>query len=613
MSMVFSVDQNRSIRLSLVYPQLNSYNMKHQFTFLTVLTAGMLSAQQIPFVNQNLLLPTSSFHSGNGVAVCDMNNDGKDDIVRAAFNYTQYIEYQQAANDTFTEASFTGVIGDPWGMCVGDIDNNGFNDVLWGDYGGTYIMQANATGTDYTSTNITSATSASFIFVQGCNFFDINNDGDLDAFVCNDVDMPHIYIGDGTGGWTFNQALMPLATSPVSDNSGNYASIWTDVNADGLIDLMITHCRQGVNQATDPRRIDQVFINNGNGTYTQDVTNWTGLRDGAQGWSTAWGDVDNDGDMDAFVLNYDVNSKLMINNGSGVFTNAIAGSGINSTTSIFGENATFQDFNNDGYVDLFISGGAHLMYINNGNGTFTQDVNAFVYSGNTITAHAVGDLNSDGFLDMYASYCDIYQSASSRDDHLWMNDAPNNGNTNHWIKFNLQGVTSNRSGVGAIVKIYGPWGVQIREIRSGEAYGIQNSLTAHFGLGANTTIDSAIVQWPSGTVDALNVTPADQLVTLVEGSAPLSTTTFDQQGIELNVYPNPVTDDAYIRLDHFAAAGLENLSLSIFDVNGKLVYTEGKLQSSIIVINRSALSAGMYFVEVTNGTKRLAAKKMMVE
>lgn len=78
-----------------------------------------------------------------------------------------------------------------------------------------------------------------------------------------------------------------------------------------------------------------MFINNGDGTYTQDVTNWTNLRDGAQGWSTAWGDIDNDGDMDAFVLNYDVNSKLMINNGSGVFTNAMTGSGISSTTSIF--------------------------------------------------------------------------------------------------------------------------------------------------------------------------------------------------------------------------------------------------------------------------------------
>ncbi|MEO5641679.1 MAG: FG-GAP-like repeat-containing protein [Bacteroidia bacterium] len=586
--------------------------MKQRFTLLVLLITGMLSAQQIPFVNKTMLLPSAVFHSGNAIGVCDMNNDGKDDIIRASQNTTQFIDYQQAPNDTFTEANFAGQIGDPWGMCVGDVDNNGFNDVLWGDYGSVIIMEANTTGTDYVSTNI-SVLAPSFIYVQGCNFSDINNDGKLDAFVCNDVDQPHIYTGDGLGGFTFNQSIMPLATVPASDNSGNYASIWTDVNADGLMDLMITHCRQGVTQSTDPRRIDQVFINNGNGTYTQDITNWTGLRDGAQGWSTAWGDVDNDGDMDAFVLNYDVNSKLMINNGSGVFTNAMSGSGINSTTSIFGENATFQDFNNDGYVDLFISGDSHLLYVNDGDGTFTLDPNAFTYSAFKITAHAIGDLNADGFLDMYASYCDIYNTPSLREDHLWMNDCPANGNTNHWIKFYLKGVASNLNGVGAIIKIYGPWGVQVREIRSGEAYGIQNSFTAHFGLGANTIIDSAIVQWPSGTVDMLSVTPADQVITLIEGSTPLSTSAFDQQVLELNVYPNPVTDDAYIRLDHFATAGLENISLHIFDMNGKLIYTEEKLQSSIITIDRAALSAGMYFVEVVNGTKRLASKKMMVE
>jgi hypothetical protein len=585
--------------------------MKQRFTLLALLATGMLAAQQIPFVNQTSLLPTSSFYSGNSIGVCDMNNDGKDDIVRPSMNATQVIDYQGAPNASFTESTFAGVIGDPWGMCVGDIDNNGFNDVLWGDFGATRIMQANATGTSYTGTDISAATSAGFIFVQGCNFTDLDNDGKLDAFVCNDVAMPHIYMGDGAGNWLFNQSLMPLATVPASDNSGNYASIWTDVNADGLIDLMITHCRQGIPVPSDPRRIDQVFINNGNNTYTQDTTNWTGLLDGAQGWSTAWGDIDNDGDMDAFVLNYDVNSKLMINNGSGVFTDAMTGSGIAATTTFFGENATFQDFNNDGYVDLFISGDSHFMYVNDGDGTFTLDPNAFNYSGYTITSHAVGDLNNDGFLDMYASYCNIYQSPSSRSDRLWMNDCPNTGNTNHWVKFYLRGVTSNLNGIGAIVKIYGPWGVQVREIRSGEAYGIQNSFVAHFGLGTNTTIDSAIVQWPSGTVDALYAFNANQTFTLVEGTSPLGTHSFDQHELSLNVYPNPVTNDAFIRLDHFAAEGLDKLTLNVYDLNGKVIYTEANLQRSIIVIDRATLSPGMYFVEVTNGNKRLASKKMM--
>ncbi len=572
---------------------------------------------QIPFIDQSSLFVTPVFHSGNAVGVCDMNNDGKDDVVRASNNATMYIEYQGVANGNFTEASFpSAAIGDPWGMCVGDYDNNGFNDVLWGDYGSTRILTADATGSNYTSDNVSTNTGAGFIFVQGCNFFDINNDGKLDAFVCHDSGKPHIYVGNGTSsGWVFNQALMPLATVPVSDNSGNYASIWSDVNNDGLIDLMITHCRQGVNNSSDPRRIDQIFINNGNGTYTQDVTNWTNLRDGAEGWSTAWGDIDNDGDMDCFVLNYDVDSKLNLNNGSGVFTNVIASSGIATTTTIFGENATFQDFNNDGFVDLFISGDHHLMYINNGNGTFTQDANAFVYAGNTITGHAVGDLNNDGFLDLYATYCDIYNTPNnSKSDKMWMNNSIAAGNTNHWIKFYLTGVASNKNGIGAIVKIYGPWGVQVREVRSGEAYGLQNSFTVHFGLGQATQVDSVVVHWPSGTVDASTTLAADQTVNIIEGGSPLSThSSFDQSPIQLNVYPNPVTDQAIIRLDHFANYGLNNLNVNVYDINGKVIYNENNLQNSILMLNRNLFSTGLYFVEVTDKNKVLATQRMMVQ
>ena len=174
-----------------------------------------------------------------------MNGDKKDDIVRASQNATQFVETQQAPNDTFTEASSAANIGDPWGMCVGDVNNDGFNDVLWGDFGATRILTWNGSG--YTGTDVTSSTSAGFIFVQGCNFQDIDNDGFLDAFVCNDVAMSHIYMGDGANGWTYNNSVeMPLATTPASDNSGNYASIWSDINNDGYIDLMITHCRQGV-------------------------------------------------------------------------------------------------------------------------------------------------------------------------------------------------------------------------------------------------------------------------------------------------------------------------------------------------------------------------------
>ncbi|HEU4717477.1 MAG TPA: FG-GAP-like repeat-containing protein [Bacteroidia bacterium] len=569
----------------------------------------------ISFSDQSTLLPTSNFHSGNSIGVVDMNGDKKDDIVRASNNATMYIEYQNAPNATFSENSFANSIGDPWGMCVGDLNNDGYNDVFWGDYGNTWVLVRNS-ATTYTGTNIAATLYPGFIFVQGCNFADINNDHFLDLFVCNDDYSPHIYVNNNGTGWTFNQGLMPLATFPSSDGSGNYASIWTDINNDGLTDCMVTHCRQGVTSSSDARRIDQVFLNNGNGTYTQDITNWTGLRDGAQGWSTAWGDIDNDGDMDAFVLNYDVNSTLMINDGNGVFTNVMSGSGINNTTTIFGENATFQDFDNDGYLDLMISGDHHLVYHNNGNHTFTlQATDPFPYAGHTITAHAVGDLNGDGWLDVYASYCDIYQSAnSSRNDKLWMN---NTNNGNHYVMFDLVGGAingfSNKNGVGASVKIYGPWGVQVREVRSGEAYGIQNSMCCHFGLGSNTTVDSVVVRWPSGIVDVMTNLPCDQHYTINEGMSPTATAYLSEKPVSLAVYPNPVSDVASIRVQNFAQYGLNNLSLNIYDVNGKLVYSEAELQQSIIMIGRDVLSSGLYFVELKNKDKRLASERMMVE
>lgn len=552
--------------------------------------------------------------SGNAIGVCDMDGDRKDDIVRGVGNVTQYIEYQAAPNAAFTESSYANGIGDPWGMCVGDVNNDGFNDVLWGDYGNTIVLKRN--GANYTDENITNTTAASFIFVQGCNFSDINNDGFIDAFVCNDVAMSHIYMNNAGSSWSFNNSNeMPLATTPASDNSGNYASIWTDVNNDGWMDLMITHCRQGVNNPSDARRIDQVFINNGNGTYTQDVTNWTNLRDGAQGWSTAWGDVDNDGDQDAFVLNYDVNSKFMYNDGSGVFYDHMNISGIPSTTSFFGENATFHDFDNDGFLDLLISGGNHFLYHNNGDSTFTAISNPFPFSGHSITAHAVGDLNGDGFLDVFTSYCDIYNTPSSYSDKLWMNST-NNGN--HYVFFDLVGGASNGmsniNGIGAIVKIYGAWGVQVREVRSGEAYGIQNSFAMHFGLGSATTIDSAVVLWPSGIIDVIVAPSIDGHNVVNEGAFPTgANASMAFHPLQMFVGPNPMTEQTAITVLNYSNYGLETLSLNIYDINGKVVYTESSLSNNVIYINRNTLSNGMYFVELSNGETQLATEKLFVQ
>ena len=575
---------------------------------------AMLVAQSIPFTNQTALLPTATYSSGNSIAVCDMDGDHHDDIVRSD-NTTMSICTWQGSG-SFIENTYTYNLSSPWGMCVGDINNDGRNDVHWGDNGSARLMVWNGTG--FTGSNVSTNTGAGYIFVQGCNFHDINNDGNLDLFVCADTDMPHIYVGDGSNGWTFDQSLMPLAAAPVSsDNSGNYASVWSDLNGDGYMDLMITHCRQSVTNFSDPRRRDQVFINNGDYTYSQDTTNWTNLCDGAQGWSTTFGDIDNDGDMDAFVLNYDVNSHMWLNDGTGNFsTDIMSTCGIANTTTTFGENCTWHDFDNDCFVDLLISGDDHYLYRNNGDNTFTLvSPNPFAYSSNQIRAHAVGDLNYDGFLDVYASYCGVYNSPSgTRRDRLWMNNSIAAGNTNHYIVFDLVGGGipgySNKNGVGAIVKIYGPWGVQTREVHSGEAYGIQNTFAVHFGLGAASSIDSVIVEWPSGIVDEMLTLPADQHYTVTEGGFPTATGNINHHPFHMTMAPNPMSEQVTLNL--FNTELYQNLNLQIVDVTGKVVYTQSAINSNRVVIDRAVLSNGVYMVTVRNGEEILQTEKLLV-
>ena len=206
-----------------------------------------------------------------------------------------------------------------------------------------------------------------------------------------------------------------------------------------------------------------------------------------------------------------------------------------------------------------------------------------------------------------------------RRDRMWFNDSPNQGNTNHWIKFNLVGGAtpgmSNRNAIGAIVKIYGPWGVQIRDVRSGEGYGLQNSFTVHFGLGSSAAVDSLTIIWPSGVVDHMLGLGADMTYTVNEGQSPLATHNVPQNALSIGVAPNPVAagSSTYIHLNNFAQYGLGNLSVNIYDINGKLVFSQQALQQSIIEISSSTLNSGLYMIEVKNKDQRIATERMMVE
>jgi hypothetical protein len=459
------------------------------------------------FSNASSSLP-DSYNSGNCVGFTDMDNDGFDDIVVLDGSTTIKVLYQDGAGN-FTEVNYGDVSNNSqWGMTIGDYDNDGHKDVFaGGSYDGVHVKHIDGIGqwSDFDLDN-------DYMFMQACNFADIDNDGQLDVFGCHDDALSRIWKGNGSA-LDFDEELIDLTNYdysdyPSTDHSGNYGTVFCDFDHDGDLDLTIAKCRQFVNDPSDPRRINQIWMNNGDGTWSE-VAEERGLVLNEQSWTVDYADYDNDGDFDCYLTNHSTTMKLLQNDGSGYFTDVTEESGLG--VSGFVLQAKMTDFDNDGFVDVLISGGFHSYFHNNGDGTFTEQ-NVFV-AGDTMHSFAVGDVNRDGFADLYASYGNGYNSPdNNNDDILWLNQ----GNANHWIAFDLEGIESNMDAVGATVTITGDFGTQIREIRAGESYGITNTFACMFGLGENDNVETTTISWPSGMETVIDNPGIDQYHNLLE-------------------------------------------------------------------------------------------------
>ena len=484
----------------------------------------------VSFTDGTSLLGQDNF-SGLPMGVIDMNGDGKDDIVQFNNARELRIQYQNGAGQQFT-SHYHGTVSNnnQWGTAIADFDHNGYNDIMSGGFRDNLKIIKNNNGDDlYSQSNIPDSDD---IFLQGANFADINNDGWADIFACHDLAESQAYQNNQDGTFSFNEDLISTETTPISDNSGNYASMWMDYDNDGDLDLYISKCRIGVSSSNDPRRINMLWQNDGNNNYTE-VAEQANLKIGAQSWYSDFGDIDNDGDLDAIIINHHEGPNLMRNNGDGTFTEVTSGSGLLPTLEFqnyFGIQGFFKDFNNDGYIDLMVSGtDNHYIFYNNGDGTFQNAPNPF--NSNQIHSFSVGDINHDGFLDIYAGYASGYNSPTTIKDKIWLNQ----GNANNFLNIQLEGTVSNINGIGARVELYGSWGKQIRDVRSGEGYGLVNSFTQHFGIGVSTQVDKVVVRWPSGIVDEVLNPAINQFLQIIE-TAP-TPTCFDgiQNGDETGV------------------------------------------------------------------------------
>lgn len=518
-------------------------------------------------------IPTGA---GNyNICVVDMNGDNLDDMVNVSQNNLK-IHFQGASQNAFTVADFpiSGTSKMPsWSLAAGDYNRDGLNDLILGAGNGLSVWTSNSTGTAYSNFS-----PSDYIFCQRTNFADLNNDGNLDVFSCHDIAPNCYYLNDGAGNLTFYQSNVTpgaMNLSSVANGGGNYATLFTDFDNDGDVDVFISKC-------SGPPC--QLIRYDGNGVYTN-ISALAGIDvTPIQTWSSGIADFDNDGDMDIIITassgshRYFRNNLDTTNNTEEAYTNITAGSGWDTNTSTNIDNVAY-DFDNDGYVDIL--GGGNKIMFNQGNGTFAP----VSYSG--ISVGGIGDLNNDGFLDILNGNTIRYA-------------VPND---NNWIKFSLQGIQSNSNGIGARVEIYGAFGKQIRDIRSGEGFRYMSSLNAHFGLGQATAVTQVVIKWPSGIVDTINNPGINQRIDIVEGST-LSNESFVSS--ELSIFPVPAKNILNIKTN-------SNISLNsaeIFDLQGRLV------KKSIVEnesINVQSLTTGTYIILLTDTNNKIYTQKFTKE
>jgi hypothetical protein len=501
--------------------------------------------------------------TGTGVAIFDYDNDGWPDIFLVNGTRLEGFPsgqgptnrlYRNNHDGTFTDVTVkSGLNATGWGqgVCVGDYDNDGWED-LYITYYGANRLYHNQKGIFTEVGGKAGVAGSGKAWGTGCAFVDYDRDGHLDLAVANYVDFDlanapapgdrptciwkgvpvmcgprglpgakNIFYrnrGDGT--------FEDVTTKAHFDRTdGHYAfSVSTlDFDDDGWTDIFI---------ACDSTP-SILFHNNHDGTFT-DVAVTAGAafnEDGREqaGMGSTIADFNGDGRLDIFKTNFsDDTSTLYKNNGDGTFTDATSAAGLGLYTQYLGWGTMFFDLDNDGWPDLILVNGhvypevdsqhlgssykePRIIYHNNGDGTFS-DISSS--AGTAITASsssrglAVGDLWNDGRISAVVSNMNASPS-------LLLNQVRSQ---NHWIAFRAIGTKSNRDGIGARIRVKTAARTLVDEVRSGSSFDSNSDMRVHFGLGSAAKVEWVEVRWPSGLNERFTNESVDQIHDLQEGS-----------------------------------------------------------------------------------------------
>lgn len=458
-------------------------NINKLIVFL-LLFIGWLNAQTSFQVNKFLLNGDENF-STVPVAIGDLNNDHLDDVAILHKGRFLKVYYQTYPGNKFISRNYGSVgLNGQVAIAIADLDNMGPKELLVGGFYDGIKCYKSFDGS--INTYLKYFQTDFDFFTQNIAMADINGDQFIDFIVNDDDDFPKLYLNNTNGTFIFNDTILNMRLEGGGD-SGNYGGIWTDFDSDGDLDYYISKCRIGVDDPEDPRRINLLFQNNGEGGFKEKAQVY-GLASGEQSWVSDFSDLDNDGDKDVILINHTGSNKLYRNNGNGTYEDMTSGSVFDDEFG--GIQLITRDFDNNGFKDILVSGSESKIYWNYGGFDFTV---ASPFGASQASSIAVGDLNYDGFWDIYAGFApDIVSENPYIEDGVFLN----NGNENHYLKITLQGETGNFLGIGSEVYLYGAWGIQQYEIRVGDGYGITNSTDVVFGMGTMNEIDSLVIRWP---------------------------------------------------------------------------------------------------------------------
>ena len=547
---------------------------------------------QIDFVDRaNVLgiITHTGFSSfgGTGVSFTDFDDDGFDDITLAASANEPVRFYKNIDGLFFIEVSFftnpSNYDYHTRSVTWIDYDNDGDKDLfLTSDTDGNRLFQRQNSALD--DVTLASGFPLDNLFTYGASWGDINNDGCIDVYLSNRIGNTTItnYLFQNNCDGTFSEVTNSIGLT--NEPALSFCSGFFDFNNDGWQDLYV---------ANDKFKPNYLYKNNGDGTFT-DVSVSSGTNIVVDAMSVTVDDFNADGFFDIYITNTpstistpDPGCVLLKNNGDETFTNVANASGTDLDSFAWGSN--FLDADNDSHLDLYVNTmytdtstyPSYAFYEGNGDETF----NGVGYAGFTTNSYksygsAIGDYNNDGHLEI------VVNNDDDANPCLWENIA---SNTRNYIAVALEGISSNKDGIGSVIEISINGEKQYRLVMSGEGYLSQNSLTEHFGIDVASTIDYIKVSWLSGIEDIIYDVGANQKITIVEGST-LSLEEHAQQ-FALQYYPNPcktkVTLNANTRIK----------AVEIFDELGRKIY-RSEYDNSEVILDLSAFSKGIYFAQV---------------